>query len=216
MLCVQQHHVLHLGHGSCSECQSSLSLSLSSHSCSCSNIILKRQDVDIVVFGQQHDTEQIKAYLESTSNQFSHQNARDPNNYYTVLHFNLSYSQGKWCWVDILVSGCNSPMGIPKIPESHVDCPNNYNIPVMPFLVLLILKVQGWKDHCVMPLKPWHQGKIPQDIQELLDMLDNNDHLDYYNWLPKWFIKHPKRLVGKYTDKYPHTASLFRSMVFNV
>ena len=181
------------------------------------DLILTRQDVDIVVFGQKHDAEEIKAYLEDASDRFTLEDARNPKDTYKVLYFNLSYPQRKRCKVDILVSGRKSPLHIPRIPETHVAYLNHCDIPVMPFLVLLILKVQGWKDHKKSD-KPWHRKKISQDnhdIWELLNMLDDNDHLDNYDWLPRWFVKGAEGLVGKYMDKHLYTTSAFESLGFS-
>ncbi|KAF8633079.1 hypothetical protein AX15_001527 [Amanita polypyramis BW_CC] len=180
-------------------------------------------DIDIVVFGQHNDPEQIKAYLASASestgdNRFTLQDARDSNDY-KVLYYNASYyPRHKRCKVDILVSGFKSPLGIPGIPKGRVARPNSHEIPVVPFLVLIILKVQGWRDYRTHR-KPWLRAKTPQSIRDimwLLNMLDNNDHLGYFHWLPRWFIKQAEELVKKFTDKYPDTTSSFRSIGFGV
>jgi len=120
--------------------------------------------------------------------------------------------------VDIVIAGQNSPLKIPKIPARHIQHVNDFNIPVLPFLVLLILKVQGWHDHRSSQRTDFLR-KVPQDkqdIDELLGMVDDKDHLDQFNWLPRWFIDHAQNLVVMYTDRYPNTAAAFYDMGFDL
>ncbi len=117
-------------------------------------------------------------------------------------------------------SGRYCPLHIPKIPPQHVKYPNGYDIPVVPLLVVLILKVQGWRDHRRSGKKRF-RAKIPQDIEDirqLLDMADDaGDRLnDLDDWSPRWFLKRAESLVKRYTNHFEETTCLFRDLGFDV
>ena len=174
--------------------------------------------MDIVVFGR-HDPEQIKAYIADNHDRFSLENSKRRSATHIILYFNFHWGLGLRCKVDILVSGRDSSkLRVPNIPQRYVTSPNDYDIPVVPFLVLIILKVQGWRDHCKSP-RPDFRDKIPQDeedIPTLLDMTDEDDHRDRHDWWPEWFSKRAKRHVIRYTNAFPETACSFRELGFDV
>ncbi len=131
------------------------------------------------------------------------------------LWFHLHLGRGLKCKVDIIVTGRTTELQIPKIPKYHIEYPNNYDIPVVPFLVLLILKVQGWRDRCSKSY--WKKAARDMgDTDRLLKMADDNDHLDHFSRYPKWFLRNAKELVGLYTYCYPRKAHLFRQLGFDV
>ena len=118
------------------------------------------------------------------------------------------------------MSGQYGGLYIPKIPPHHIAYPNGHNIPVVPLLVLLILKVQGWRDRL---RKSRFSEKARRkvlldkgDTDRLLEMTDDSDHLDYFSQYPKWFLRRAKGLVRRYTKKYPNKAYLFRQLGFDV
>ena len=175
--------------------------------------------MDIVVFGR-YDREAIKAYIAARHDRFSLEDAKTPGAEYKVLYFNLHCGLGLKCKVDILTSGRYCPLHIPKIPPQHVKYPNGYDIPVVPLLVVLILKVQGWRDHRRSGKKRF-RAKIPQDIEDirqLLDMADDaGDRLnDLDDWSPRWFLKRAESLVKRYTNHFEETTCLFRDLGFDV
>jgi hypothetical protein len=176
------------------------------------------QDVDIVVFSR-HDCEVIKAYIAAHNDRFSLEDAETPGAEYKVLYFNLHWGWGLKCKVDILTPG-QKPLHIPTIPPRHIVSPNGYGIPVVPLIALLILKVQGWRDHC-KSRKQRFRKKIPQDIEDirqLLDMADDaGDQLsDLDDWLPQWFLKRAESLVKRYTNNFDETTHSFRILGFDV
>ncbi|KAF8686132.1 hypothetical protein AX14_003897 [Amanita brunnescens Koide BX004] len=120
-------------------------------------------DVDIVVFGP-HDAEDIKAYIVDNHDCFSLDPSKDPGATHQILYFNLHWGLGLRCKVDILTSGRNSALQIPSIPRRYVTYLGaNDDIPVVPLLVLLILKVQGWRDNSAKKKK----AKILRDIRDV-------------------------------------------------
>lgn len=139
---------------------------------------------------------------------------------YKVLYFNLHRGWGLKCKVDILTSGRDAPLHIPKIPPQHIVYPNGYGVPVVPLLVVLILKVQGWRDHSKSRLRRF-RDKIPQDIEDirqLLDMaVDAGDRLsELRGWSPQWFLNRAENLVKRYTNNFNETTYLFRILGFDV
>jgi hypothetical protein len=100
----------------------------------------------------------------------------------------------------------------------HVAYADTHNIPVVPLFVLIILKVQGWDDHCKSHRADF-RAKIPQDIEDintLLDMVDENSDNRYaYDDLPKWFFEHAEELVMHYAHELEN-AYWFRKLGFDV
>lgn len=171
--------------------------------------------MDIVVFGQ-HDPEEVKAYIANHHHRFSLEEPRTRGATYKKLYFHLHVGLGFRCKVDILVSGLDSPLHIPSIPRLYVEYVDN--IPVVPLLVLIILKVQGWDDHC-NSRRPHFRAKIPQDIKDintLLDMADENyDDRYSYGDLPTWFFERAEWLFSYYTNEFPEKAYWFRELGFD-
>ena len=68
----------------------------------------------------------------------------DPSATYRKLYYRLPAPEGRFrsCKVDILVPGT---LSIPKLSRRRIE--RIRGIPVLPFCVLLILKIQGWRDH---------------------------------------------------------------------
>ncbi|KAF8633076.1 hypothetical protein AX15_001524 [Amanita polypyramis BW_CC] len=173
-------------------------------------------DIDIVVFGAS-DPEVIKADLAEQNPRFYLEDAQDPRNTYKKLFFALCWTPHLCCKIDILVSGPRSSLKIPRIPTHQVQYVGGFNIPVMPFLVLLILKVQGWC-HDRDSRRPDRRAKVPQDecdIDELLSMADDDDNLAEFTWLPRWFVDHARNLIEMYVDMHPDTAFAFMCMGFD-
>lgn len=173
--------------------------------------------MDIVVFGR-HDPEDIKAYIADNHDRFSLEKSGRVGATHQKLYFNFHWGLGLRCKVDIIVSGQYSSLHVPNIPQRYVEYPNGYSIPVVPFLVLIILKVQGWHDHSESSRKDF-RAKIPQDnedIRTLLDMADEDDQRDYNDWWQEWFSKRAERLVIHYANEFPETAYSFRELGFDV
>ncbi|KIL64856.1 hypothetical protein M378DRAFT_178612 [Amanita muscaria Koide BX008] len=170
-------------------------------------------DLDIVVFTND-DLELIKKSLEDKHDRFFLKDGK--NGPYKVLWYSICWSPELNIKVDILKPG-KDLLGIPRIPSNAISF-YHCNIPVMPFLPLLILKVQGWRDHRVSR-KPWYRKKMPQDkgdIERLLSMVDDGDDLRNYMWLEKWFMKNANKLVKAYVCKFPESSETWRSIGFDV
>ena len=115
---------------------------------------------------------------------------------------------------DILLSG-PEPLAIPFIPprriKYHTDG-NGKQIPLLPFLPLILLKIQGWIDRQTEH-RPWMRNKVPrdeQDLRHLLQHVRDNGDLELIrqplNWLEGWFVKKAESWVEKYVDRRKNYA----------
>ncbi|KIL64857.1 hypothetical protein M378DRAFT_162705 [Amanita muscaria Koide BX008] len=166
-------------------------------------------DIDVVVFTN-HSQEDIKDYLVNANNRFFLVDGVGGN--YQVLWYSICWRPRLRVKVDILIPG-PEPMGIPYVPEGAIVASPS-GIPVIPFPLLLILKVQGWRDHRGSSEERFWL-KIPQDeadIKQLLLMLDHEDHLNRFGWLPQWFIGNAYKVIGAYIKKFSRTRATWRSI----
>jgi hypothetical protein len=170
--------------------------------------------VDIVVFTNDNP-EIIKKALEDKYDRFFRVDGRGGP--YKVLWYLLRRSPELKIKVDILIPGKKKPLGIPHIPLRAIQFFGN--LPVMPILPLLILKVQGWHDHC-KSRKYWHRIKVPQDVEDIETLLsimdDNNDLSNLYSVKRKWFMKKGSKLIEAYVDEFPDSSYKWRSLGFDV
>ena len=116
------------------------------------------------------DPEHIKDILENEDGRFIRRPSRYRNRSYTVLECCLPGYQtlGRKLKVDILVSGWGN-LNIPRISwRKLIDIDD---IPVMPILPLLFLKIQGWDAHRTSPRRDF-QAKEEGDIQDVEQLLD--------------------------------------------
>jgi len=166
-------------------------------------------DVDVVVFTNR-DPEDIKDLLVSSNDKFYLVPSTNPQNTYQVLWYSFPAPQ-RWrrsCKVDILIPGL---LSIPSIPASRIVGVEPFqDIPVMPFMALLLLKLRGWTDHLADPRRRMQEKTTidEEDIDELLElaMEQYGAHLDNERWMPKWFIREAKERVEQYTEAWPDSA----------
>jgi len=176
------------------------------------------QDVDVIVLNlwTSWDVEDVKQLLERENENFFLVPSTNPRNTYQVLWYSLSTRNFRACKVDILVPGT---VDIPQIPISSTTYTSDRDrIPLVPFMVLLLLKLRGWDDH-----RNHHRQDMidkqhvdVQDINELLGMCNDEDHLSNESWLPKWFIKKSRKRVRQYVNSFPNSANDWRSIGFEV
>jgi hypothetical protein len=177
------------------------------------------QDVDIIVLNlwDSWDVEDVKALLVESDDSFFLVPSRNPRNNYMVLWYSLPPRSKRSCKVDILVPGI---VEIPRVPESLITYTNIPDIPVMPFLALLLLKLRGWDDHRSHTRQDMvdKQHVDVEDIDELLDLAINHYgvHLSTESWMPKSFVKSAKARLREYVDLFPDTAWQWNEIGFNV
>ena len=108
-------------------------------------------------------------------------------------------------------------LDIPPIPTHLVEIRDE--LPVMPFLPLLLLKVHGWFKH--EQDGRWHiKSKIPDDysnIDEMLGTLMNDSHrLDANKWLPAAFIDTSREHVKAFVLRREHTKEKWNAIGFDL
>lgn len=132
------------------------------------------QDVDLVVLTNKHSQEELKTMLAASDSRFYLVRSQDPFSTFKVVWFRLGSESSlqnfsRRCKVDILLPGV---MNIPfPIPTDIVQI-GTPHLPLIPFLSLLLLKLQGWIDHQAAQ-KTHHQAKQvvdERDIKELLEI----------------------------------------------
>ncbi|KAF5351073.1 hypothetical protein D9756_008154 [Leucocoprinus leucothites] len=183
------------------------------------------RDVDVVVLvpaaspaAAEITVEEIKQLVaDNSSSDFYLQPSRDPNATHKILYHVLTPthptpddSGHHACKVDLLLPGM---IGIPKSIPSDVIHYEDYfpDIPLIPFGVLLLLKVGAWYEHQrdgrlrIMREKLKYDRK---DIMELLDLAENEYMIrmrDVEAWAGWDWLNVMREYVREYADKFPDT-----------
>ncbi|KAG6874740.1 hypothetical protein C0992_006760 [Termitomyces sp. T32_za158] len=179
------------------------------------------QDVDIVVLSELPvDLEDIKQRIITSDSRFFLRMNR--SNTYKDLWFRVS--SDKECKVDILIPG---RLCIPNIPISKISYIKPFqDIPVVPLMVLLLLKLSGWTDHR-------HQADVgviqyvsdkdefetdEADMKVLLNLAVERykAHLDDEKWLPELFVLEMRRRVLEYIQQWPDSKEKWKMVGFRV
>ncbi|KAF8330959.1 hypothetical protein F5887DRAFT_999651 [Amanita rubescens] len=182
------------------------------------------KDVDIVVLDTSPaDEERLKREIVARDPNFYLVNAQTPFATYKVLWRRTGTILGR-CKIDILAIGT---LDIPNVPVERVIRKPiaSRNLPVMPFIPLLYLKVQGWVHHRVAD-KKHIRAKVTQDysdIQELLRIAKEKGHkrkiggrqIVELNWMPRSFVEIAKQHVRLYTAAYPELSfALWKDVMY--
>ena len=156
------------------------------------------QDVDVVVMTTTQTTEVLKELL-ARSQGFYLRPSKKPGETYKILFHKLksnNSSTRRFCKVDILVPGI---MNIPMVPRKRIVQIDH--LPVLPLLVLLLLKLQGWSDHRASTRSDMQQKQYV-DIRDLSQLVAAaaraGAHLEQGNWLPKSFIDRAREHLALY------------------
>jgi hypothetical protein len=164
------------------------------------------------------DSEDIKDLFESADDRFYLVPSANPSNTYRVLWYELW--GGRVCKVDILTPGT---LSIPDIPIQHIVYQDAFpDIPVAPFLCLLLLKLRGWTDHRDDD-RQYMNDKVPvdeEDIEELLDLAvavyDVHLGIESEEWMPEWFVEEAKERVAEYVQEWPNSGGSWQEIGFEV
>lgn len=178
-------------------------------------------DIDIVVLNSGVTTEDIKRRLVFANPLFFLVPSTNPRNTYKVLWYNLRAASSSYvppshaCKVDILIPGI---MNIPAIPEKNIvySLIKDTNIPVMSFIGVLLLKLQGWADHRISRRTDLNKKQYVDvaDIYELLRIAVRNrgTHVGNENWLPTSFVAAGKRRVANFVVTHPDSNVYWRQI----
>ncbi|KAJ3926703.1 MAG: hypothetical protein NXY57DRAFT_1028119 [Lentinula lateritia] len=136
-------------------------------------------DIDMVILTSRYTQEELKNLLVRYNPGFYLVASKDPLATYRVLWFRLT-GYHRSCKGDLLLPGT---MNIPYVDPSRIHRVSNTrqtaNIyssvlsaeyPLMPFLPLLLLKLQAWQDHGES-IKLFMRNKQPTDIQDIRELL---------------------------------------------
>ncbi|KAG6816133.1 hypothetical protein H0H87_008445 [Tephrocybe sp. NHM501043] len=166
------------------------------------------------------DPEDIKDLIVASNERFYLVPSANPQNTYRVLWFTTtshSESEHRACKIDILIPGLLSIPSIPKAQISYIK--PFHDIPTAPFLVVLLLKLRGWKDHRdddrqrVRDKAEVDEG----DIEEMLELSDNEYRPQLERekqWLPKWFVEEAEDRVYEYMEEWPVSTESWHNIGF--
>jgi hypothetical protein len=172
------------------------------------------------------ELEEIKdLIIENSSFDFYLKPPKDPNATYRILYYILtpstpdpSHPLHRACKVDLLLPGV---LGIPReIPPASIHRDEHFReLPLIPFLVLLTLKVRAWAEHRVhYQARMRDKAKIEEsDIAELLD-LGVNEYIARVRqleaWVGKVWVKEMKEYIRTYVEAKPKSKVLWEEMGF--
>ncbi|KAJ7737764.1 hypothetical protein B0H16DRAFT_1695046 [Mycena metata] len=175
-------------------------------------------DVDIVCLTDKHTQVELKALLVANDPNFYTVASKDPFATYRVLWYRMPLGFRR-CKVDVLLPGI---MNIPAVPIPRIAYrKSRSDLPLMPFLPLLLLKLQAWQDHGEAD-KLYLQAKQHvdvRDIDELLELAVSKYGIDLKKdgkWLPESFLKAAVRRVKAYVRRFPESAENWSAIGFRV
>jgi hypothetical protein len=172
--------------------------------------------VDIVVLTDSYDQEEIKNLVVSNNSKFFLVPSRSPRETYKILYYSLP-TRG-FCKVDILLPGI---MNIPSVPRSHITYTQVPDVPVMPLLAVILLKLQGWMDHRDSEREDFQEKQYVDvdDIRDMLEILRQNfstQTLKSQKWMPRSFVNAAKARVDEFVEAFPDTMEYWWDIGFVV
>ncbi|KAL0578771.1 hypothetical protein V5O48_003224 [Marasmius crinis-equi] len=178
------------------------------------------EDVDIVLLTNDgRDVEDIKVLVVETDDNFYLVPSTNPRATYQKLFYLLPGRRS--CKVDILLPGRATDLNIPVIPRDEVEYIDPYgDIPVMPFIPLLLMKLQGWIDHREA-VESHKRAKVPRDVTDLFQLLrlavDSYEFdLSHADWLPYHFLETAGERVEVFVEKHPESTTYWREIGFDI
>ncbi|KAJ3760679.1 hypothetical protein EV360DRAFT_39294 [Lentinula raphanica] len=171
-------------------------------------------DIDMVVLTSQYTQEHLKYILVRYDSRFYLIDSKDPNATYRVLWFRLT-GYHRSCKVDLLLPGI---MNIPSVEPARIVRPRFRDYPLMPFLPLLLLKLQAWQDHGESPklfVREKQQMDV-RDIRELLQLAEDQYALPKVEapHLLESFIQAGRMRVRKFVRLHPWSEKQWRLLGF--
>ncbi|KAI0672033.1 hypothetical protein C8Q78DRAFT_718606 [Trametes maxima] len=156
-------------------------------------------DVDIVVLSADYTQEELKSMLVESSSRFMLVRSRNPRATYRVLWYRVPGTYER-CKVDILIPGI---LNVPAVPTNSVVMNARHNLPVMPLIPQLLLKLQGWEDHRASTRRDmrFKQYLDVRDIDALLEIVcDKGVKVDdpEWHWVPDAMIANAQNTLETY------------------
>ncbi|KAJ6529228.1 hypothetical protein B0H19DRAFT_1214535 [Mycena capillaripes] len=173
-------------------------------------------DVDIVCLTDKYTQAELKAILVAKDPNFYTVASKDLFATYRVLWYRIGFRR---CKVDVLSPGI---MNIPAVPVPRIAYrKSRSDLPLMPFLPLLLLKLQAWMDHREAD-KLYLRAKQHVDVRDIGELLElavgkyNVDLKQDGKWLPESFVRAAATRVKAYVRSFPDSAELWRDIGFGV
>jgi hypothetical protein len=181
----------------------------------CTVEIHTHQDVDIVCLTDKYTQAELKAILVANDSNFYTVASKDPFATYRVLWHRIGLRR---CKVDVLLPGI---MNIPAVPIPRITYRSRSDLPLMPFLPLLLLKLQAWMDHREAD-KFYLRDKQHVDVRDIGELLElavskyNVDLKQDGKWLPESFLRAAAKRVKAYVQSFPDSAEPWKEIGFIV
>jgi len=184
------------------------------------------RDIDMVIFTAR-DPEEIKRILvDSDKRKFFLVPSKKRDETYKVLWFRLSgrnphpsdpsKTVGRRCKVDILIPGT---LDLPSIPRTRVCYTRVPDVPVVPLIVLIGLKLRGWVDHRDAELE-YYRAKQVDDVADLEALLviavGAGISMKDADWLPRQFRKDARERARDFVRFRPATKARFEALGFDM
>ncbi|KAF5352338.1 hypothetical protein D9756_006305 [Leucocoprinus leucothites] len=183
------------------------------------------KDVDMLIIQQPDNpwiAQHVKALIVGTNpSHFYLKLPRDPTAPYRILYYRSGKRWGD-CKVDILISGT---MYLPDLfpPSSRNYITTISGIPLVPFSLLLVHKLQGWSDH-ITSTEKHKQRKHVQDAADVRRLLAMEEKIEEVRRTRPWndaalfceeFKELTKRRVKEYCEAFPNMAEAWELLGFD-
>lgn len=148
----------------------------------------------------QYDTEQLKELIVLHANtRFYLRGSRRAGATYKILFYSLGKQRS--CKVDILVPGV---LNIPHLSSDRIALIDG--LPVLPFIALLLMKLQGWSDHRASARSDM-RDKQYVDVRDLHQLLtigaQRGERVDgIQHWLPESFVALGQERITRFIENY--------------
>ncbi|KAG9077861.1 hypothetical protein FRC06_008659 [Ceratobasidium sp. 370] len=181
-------------------------------------------DTDLLILDAVSSQEQIKRVLINANSRFYLVPAKDPLATYKVLWYRTATDVR--VKVDLLQPGV---MSIPNISSSEIEYKNTGNasaygtysgtqarIPIAPFGLVLLLKLQAWEQHRDSPEYRFQQKQYTDacDIDVLLPLAVAGRVK--FDSLPEEFMREARKRVVSYTRIHPQSKQSWQQLGFKV
>jgi hypothetical protein len=124
----------------------------------------------------------------------------------------------KDCKVDILLTGSGSTLNLPWIPPEKIEYINY--LPVAPFSLLLLLKLQGWEDHRHSSRGDfqWKSRTDATDIDQMLMLMTENGYTlaDVNGWVEEDFLTKSEQRVRAFVKTFAWSRDDWRTFGYTV
>ncbi|KAG9218588.1 hypothetical protein CCMSSC00406_0001298 [Pleurotus cornucopiae] len=175
------------------------------------------QDVDILVLAWKVHEEWLKEEFVQRNRHFYRVDSVKPEATYTVLWYQLP--GGRRCKVDLLHFGVIGISGMPPDIAYFVQSPRFREIPLLPLIPLLFLKLIGWRKRAKSILWHWRK-KVPNDEEDILNLLEiaisrpDIGRLSSAPWITTAFRRRARLQISRFVQKYPDSIAKWRVIGF--